>query len=498
MQKIVVDANTRLGRINPDLYGHFAEHLGRCIYDGFWVPETSAIPNCGGLRLDVAAALQKIHPPVLRWPGGCFADDYHWEDGVGPREKRPRRVNLCWGDDVETNAFGTHEFMRLCQLIGARPYLAGNVGGGSVREMRDWVEYCNFAGDSTRARQRAANGSPEPFRVSTWGVGNENWGCGGHFCPEDYAAEYKRFSTYLHDFPGAPLYLIACGPDGNKPEWTERFFKKLGGYKRIHGYAAHYYCGTAGSATAYSTEQFYELLHKSLYVERLIIEQRALLDRFDPERKIDLIIDEWGTWHPPTPGTNPKHLWQQNTLRDGLVAALSLDVFNRHSKTIAMATIAQTVNVLQALILTQGEQMVLTPTYHVYDMYQHHQGAESLPATFECGDFSFRGGALSGRLPVLAGSASLKEGAITLSVVNPHASNAAECEIEITGVAESMSMTLNELTHPDIRAHNSFAAPETLRPRSGKATLRGGRFKHCFPAASVTVMRICAAGFQPA
>jgi len=489
MQKITVHPTERLGRIRPELYGHFAEHLGACVYGGLCVPEDSSIPNTSGLRLDVIEALKRVRVPVLRWPGGCFADDYHWEDGVGPIASRPRRVNLWWGDDIETNAFGTHEFLKLCQLIGAKPYLCGNVGSGSVREMRDWVEYCNFAGDSTLARRRAQNGSPEPFNVHYWGVGNENWGCGGHFCPEDYAAEYKRYSTFIHDFPGAPLYLIACGPDGNKLEWTERFFKKLAGYRRIHGYAAHYYCGTAGTATDYNVAQWYELLHKSLYLETLIHEQRALLDQFDPQRRIGLIIDEWGTWHPPTPGKNPKHLWQQNTLRDALVAGLSLDIFNRNADKVVMSNIAQIANVLQALVLTDGEQMILTPTYHVYDMYKEHQGGESLGATFDCGDFSFRCGDKEQRLPVLAGSASIKEGAITLSVVNPHASIAAECEVELAGISSALQMSICELSHGDICAHNTFDAPDVLRPRAGNATLRGGRFKHVFPPASVSVFR---------
>src|SRR4051794_574484 len=301
--RITIVADEPIGTVRPELFGHFIEHLGRCIDEGIWVGEDSAIDNTGGFRTDVLNALRQLRIPVLRWPGGCYADDYHWEDGVGPPKDRPRRVNLWWGQNVETNAFGTHEFMRLCRYLGAQPYLAGNVGSGTPREMRDWMEYCNFAGDSTLARRRGRDGSPAPFNVRYWGVGNENWGCGGNMCPEDYAVEYKRYSTYLADFGGTKNCLIACGPDTGRKEfhadWTRRFFNKLGGHKKIHGFAAHYYCGTAGTATEYSTDQWYELLHKAARIEDRIITHRAIMDEFDHERKIGLIFDEWGTWHPP-------------------------------------------------------------------------------------------------------------------------------------------------------------------------------------------------------
>ncbi|MBM3189094.1 MAG: alpha-N-arabinofuranosidase, partial [Chloroflexi bacterium] len=292
--RITVCLDEPIATIQPQVYGHFAEHLGGCIYEGIWVGEDSPIPNVGGIRSDVVRAMHKIHPPVVRWPGGCFADDYHWQDGIGPRIVRPRRVNIWWGESIESNAFGTHEFVAFCRLIGAAPYICGNVGSGSPRELRDWVEYCNFPGGTTLSDQRAANGSPEPFQVKYWGVGNENWGCGGNFCPEDYAAEYKRFTTYLRDLGGTALYLVACGPSGNRPDWTRRFFDKLGSYSRIHAFAAHYYCGTAGAATEYTVDQWYELLHRGIQMEKLVVQQRAILDGYDPERKIGLIVDEWG------------------------------------------------------------------------------------------------------------------------------------------------------------------------------------------------------------
>jgi len=349
MAKITINPNDVIGTINPNIYGHFAEHLGWCIYGGVWVGENSPIPNTGGIRNDVVAALKKMKPAVIRWPGGCFADDYHWQDGVGPREQRPRRVNIHWGEVVESNAFGTQEFMRFCRMVGAEPYIVGNVGSGTVQELREWVEYCNFEGDSSLTQQRAADGSPDPLNVTYWGVGNENWGCGGSFSPEDYCTEFRRFATFVRGF-GRQLYVIACGPSGNDVEWTTRFFRKLRkdywDFKNLHGFAAHYYCGTAGTATEYTVDQWYELIARGLYMEELVVQQRAAMDAYDPSRKIGLIVDEWGTWHPVEPGTNPRFLFQQNSLRDALVAATSLDIFNRHADKVVMTNIAQTIKTL--------------------------------------------------------------------------------------------------------------------------------------------------------
>lgn len=491
--KIIVHLNEPPGPlIRPELYGHFAEHLGECVYGGLWVGEDSEIPNYGGLRADVIEALRRLKPPVLRWPGGCFADDYHWRDGIGPRRDRPRTVNLWWGQTIETNHFGTDEFLNLCRYLGAEPYLAGNVGSGSPAEMRDWMEYCNYGGDSTLARRRAANGSPQPFGVRYWGVGNENWNCGGAFCPEDYAAQYRRFATYLRDFGGTQPFLIGCGPDGNDLDWTRRFFTKLGarGLGMIHGYAAHYYCGTAGpSATEYDVNQWYELLAKAAAVETLIEQQRGLMDEFDPHRRVGLVLDEWGTWHFPTPGRNPAFLWQQNTLRDALAAAITLDTFNRHADKLVMANVAQVANVLQAMVLTAGDRMVLTPTYHVFEMYQSHQGGRAVRATFEAPALSFAAGDERRQLAGLSGSASVKDGVLTVSVVNPHATLPSDVAINLRGGPGALSsVAVRVLTHEDITAHNTFDDPEALLPKAGEVA-SGGDLRIELPAASVTVLQ---------
>ena len=486
--------NEPIGRIDPNIYGHFMEHLGGCIEEGCWVGTDSAIAHTGGVRDDVTAALRDIDAPLIRWPGGCFADDYHWEDGIGPRGDRPRRINIHWGDVIETNEFGTHEFMAFCRAVGAEPYFCGNLGSGSPREMRDWVEYCNFPGDSEWARQRRANGQDAPFNVRYWGVGNENWGCGGHFTPEDYGTEYRRFATYLRNWGKDPLFLIACGPNNNDLDWTRRFFTKLkkdhGHHPAIHGFAAHYYCGTAGTATDYTEAQWHELLWKANQMEPLVVQQRALMDAFDPERKIGLIMDEWGTWHPATPGHNPAFLWQQNTVRDALVAALTLDIFNRHADKIVMANIAQTINVLQALLLTDGDKMLKTPTYHIYDLYKPHQGAQSVRVLVDTPAESVDVDSKARKLPLLSCSASVKSGTLTLTVVNASAADTLEARISLFGGAQPTEFRTDSLRYEpgDIHAHNTHDAPEAvdLSSDSSAHTLESGSSTFVFAPASAT------------
>ena len=492
MAKITINPNDVVGTINPNIYGHFAEHLGWCIYGGVWVGEDSPIPNTGGIRNDVVAALKKMKPGVIRWPGGCFADDYHWQDGVGPREQRPRRVNIHWGEVVESNQFGTQEFIRFCRMVGAEPYIVGNVGSGTVRELREWVEYCNFDGDSTLVKQRADDGSPEPLDVTYWGVGNENWGCGGSFSPEDYCTEFRRFATFVRGF-GKQLYVIACGPSGNDVEWTVRFFRKLRhdywNFRNIHGFAAHYYCGTAGTATEYTVDQWYELIAKGLKMEPLVVQQRAALDAYDPERRIGLIIDEWGTWHPVEPGTHPRFLFQQNSLRDALVAATSLDIFNRHADKVVMTNIAQTINVLQAMILTQDEKMLVTPTGYVYELYSPHQGGLSLRTVIESGAVTYMAGGKEQQVEAISGSASRKGKTLFLTLTNAHATDAVDVTVELLGGASAQSGTARVLTG-EIHAHNTFDAPETLTPQPFAISASGASFVVTLPPASVVAAEI--------
>lgn len=345
-----VHADDEIGTIRPDLHGQFAEHLGSCVYGGLWVGKNSRIPNVEGYRKQAVEYLRELKIPVLRWPGGCFADDYHWRDGIGPVSQRPKRVNIHWGSYVEDNSFGTHEFIGLCRLIGAEPYFAGNVGSGSPQEMRDWIEYCNYPSGSTLASERARNGSPEPFRVRYWGVGNESWGCGGNMRPEHYADLYRNFATFLRDFGDTKLFLIACGPNTNDVQWTRGV---LDGFRRQlpHGIAMHYYSSGATAPTSYAPPQASDQFASFPKIEQAIIQQRALLDGYANGPKIGLLLDEWGVWDriPKEDEQRYGRLWQQSTMRSAVAAGLGLNVFNRQCEKLYMCNIAQIANVLSTL-----------------------------------------------------------------------------------------------------------------------------------------------------
>jgi alpha-N-arabinofuranosidase len=483
MAKITIDPNKPIGAISPHIYGHFTEHIGGVIYDGIWVGKDSSIPNVKGIRLSLIEHLKRINPSVIRWPGGCFADRYHWQDGIGSREKRPRRYGR-WSDVTEPNYFGTHEFIDFCRLVDAEPYFAGNVGTGSAEEFQQWIEYCNAPSNTTTlADVRAENGSPDPFRVKFWGVGNEAWGCGGSFTPEDYADYYRQFTTWLPAY-NMPLYCIACGPNGDDRDWTKRFFEQ---YKRasgtiINGWSFHYYCGSAGGAIDFTEAQFYELLNKANVMEKIINSQWELLEDYDPQHNVKLIVDEWGAWHPSGTEINSRHLFEQiSTMRDALIAGLTLDTFNRHADKVYMANVAQMINNLHSLFLADEEKFVATPNYYVYEMYLAHQGALSLHTEFDTTNV--------GDLPILAGSSSIKDKVICLTITNLHATESMETEICINeAVVKEARITC--LSHDDIHAHNTFTKPMEVVPKMSKIELENGRLIHNFNPASVTKLDI--------
>ena len=461
MRKVVIDTKAEKNRINRNIYGHFSEHLGRCIYQGIYVGEDSPIPNVNGMRTDVVEALKKIRVPVLRWPGGCFADEYHWKDGVGPKQKRKRMVNTHWGGVVEDNSFGTHEFLEFCRQVGCEPYINGNLGSGTVQEMSEWVEYMTFDGVSPMAEWRRENGREEPWHVKYFAVGNENWGCGGNMRPEFYADQFRRYQTYLRNFGGNRLFKIACGPSGDDYDWTDKVMAIAGRF--ADGIALHYYTvpsgdwGRKGSATEFSEEIYFDTLARALKMEELIRRHTAVMDKYDPEARVGLLVDEWGTWYDVEPGTNPGFLYQQNTIRDALAAALTLNIFNRHSDRVVMANIAQMVNVLQAVILTEGKKMLLTPTYHVFDLYKAHQDALLLPVEYE-----ERGiGSGEAGIPDLSVSASRNEnGEIHVTLVNPDPRG--EREISLTAAGMKDMCAAGRVLSGEIHAHNTFEAPETV------------------------------------
>ncbi|MBQ3155542.1 MAG: alpha-N-arabinofuranosidase [Clostridia bacterium] len=448
--KIKLDAANLGAVINRNIYGHFSEHLGRCIYGGLFVGKDSPIPNVNGMRTDVVEALKHIKVPVLRWPGGCFADEYHWEDGVGPQESRKRMVNTNWGGVVEDNSFGTHEFLELCGQLGCEPYINANVGSGTVREMAEWVEYLNSEGDSTVVKKRWANGRKDPWNVKYWGVGNESWGCGGNMRPEYYADEFRRYNTYCRNYGANRLFRIACGPNADDWNWTEVLMKNAAYH--CDAITLHYYTlptndwSHKGSATEFTAAEYYATLKHTRKMETLLDGHLAIMDKHDPAHKVGLIVDEWGTWYDVEPGTNPGFLYQQNTMRDAMVAAFNLNLFNSHADRVVMANIAQTVNVLQAVVLTDGDQMVLTPTYHVFDLFKAHQDAQLVPVTVACNQVE--------TLPQVNASASLKDGVLTVTAANIAADKAEKVVLDIENF-DAKQVSVRILTG-DICAKNTF------------------------------------------
>jgi alpha-N-arabinofuranosidase len=461
MNRIVINTDVDTGTISRHIYGHFSEHLGRCIYEGYWVGEDSAIPNTRGIRNDVVEALRRIRIPNLRWPGGCFADEYHWRDGIGPRESRPGMVNTHWGQVTENNHFGTHEFMDLCEQLGCEPYICGNVGSGSVQEMSQWIEYVTFPGRSPMADLRRANGREHPWKLTYWGVGNENWGCGGAMRPEHYADLYRRYAVYCRSYGQNKLFKVACGAPGPKYEWTDVLMREAA--SRMNGLALHYYCGSGAksrSATEFDEEDWFEQLKRAIRMDELITRHATIMDVHDPEKKVAMFVDEWGAWHQVEPGTNPGFLYQQNTLRDALVAAITLDIFNKHCGRVRMANIAQTVNVLQAMILTDGGKMLLTPSYHVFDLYQVHHDAARLDMHARFEDYPFG----EASIPAISASASRDaEGKVHLTLSNSDPNRGVEVSVDLRG-GEFAVVTGRVLTGKSINAHNTFAAPETIQP----------------------------------
>ena len=498
MNKATLNVGLARTKIDRNIYGHFAEHLGRCIYEGVWVGPDSSIPNTRGIRNDVVQALRRIKIPVLRWPGGCFADEYHWEDGIGPRESRPTMINTHWGGVTENNHFGTHEFLDLCAQLGCEPYICGNVGSGTVREMAQWVEYLNFGGKSPMADLRRENGREEPWGVTYWGVGNENWGCGGLMTADYYADQYRQYSLYCRNYEGRKLYKIACGPRDDDEYWTDVLMKKAGrlinGRSYMDGLALHYYTSIyengrkrVGQATDFTEAEWIEILRKGLHMEDLIRRHSTIMDRYDPEKRVALIVDEWGTWYKVEPGTNPGFLYQQNAMRDALVAATSLDIFNRHADRVRMANIAQTINVLQAVVLTDKEKMVLTPTFHVYEMYTVHHDATLVPVDLSSEKYEHDGV----EIPALSASASVDAGGklhLTMSNLNPHRD--LDVQLRVHGRScEAVSGTV--LSGDAMNAHNTFEDPERVRPRDfDGAKVKDGGLAVTVPKMSVIALEV--------
>ena len=462
--KLTINADLTLSKIDRQIYGHFSEHLGRCIYEGIWVGEDSPIPNTNGIRNDVVAALKEIKIPGLRWPGGCFADEYHWKDGIGDKEGRKKMINTHWGGVLENNHFGTHEFLMLCEMLDCEPIICGNVGSGTVQEMSEWVEYMTFDGVSPMADLRVKNGREKPWNLKYFGIGNENWGCGGNMRAEYYADVYRQYQTYVRNYGNNKLFKIACGPNTDDYHWTEVLMKNAGAF--MDGLSLHYYTITKdwadkGSATDFTEQEYMTTISKTLYMDELITRHSAIMDRYDPSKRVALVVDEWGNWFNVEEGTNPGFLYQQNTIRDGLVAALNFNIFHKHSDRVRMANIAQVINVLQSVILTEGDQIVLTPTYHVFNMYKVHQDATAVQLNLVTPSFERHGITLE----AVSATASIDEaGTLHISLAHVHPTEETSVEIDLRGLAlATTTISGSQLVGHSLDAHNTFEQPEAVK-----------------------------------
>jgi alpha-L-arabinofuranosidase len=490
--KITLNTDLAKTKINKHIYGHFAEHLGRCIYGGMYVGENNTkIPNTGGVRNDVIEALKELKVPNLRWPGGCFADAYQWKDGIGPKEKRPKMVNVWWGGVTEDNSFGTHDFLDLCERIGAEPYLAGNVGSGSVQDLSDWVSYVNQPTGSPMSDLRIQNGRKNPWNVKIWGVGNEAWGCGGNMTAEYYANIYRQYATFMKDItPESKLYKVASGASSDDFNWTETLMKNIP-HNMMSALALHHYSvlswvETKGPSVGFSETTYFKTMEEAWKMEEFVTKHSTIMDKYDPEKKIDLIVDEWGGWY-DTDAEGNGALYQQNTMRDAMIAGLTLNIFNNHADRVRGANLAQIVNVLQAVILTNEEKMLLTPTFHVMKMYNVHQDATLVPMSIESPNYEFNGK----KLTAVNSSASIDaSGALNISLTNIDYRKAHEVIINLRG-GEFSKVSGQILASAKIDDHNTFEQPNKISVKDfSGAKLEKGVLKLTIPAFSVVVLKV--------
>ena len=487
--KVTLNTDLAKIKINKHIYGHFAEHLGRCVYGGMYVGEgNTSIPNTAGVRNDIISALKDLKVPNLRWPGGCFADAYQWKDGIGPKANRPKMVNVWWGGSTEDNSFGTHDFLDLCERIGAEPYLAGNVGSGTVKDLSDWVSYVNHPAGSPMSELRKQNGREKPWNVKLWGVGNEAWGCGGNMTAEYYANIYRQYATFMQDNKDAKLYKIASGASDGDYAWTETLMKNIP-HNMMSGVALHHYSvlswGDKGPDVEFNEAHYFKTMEEAWKMEEFVTRHSTIMDKYDPEKKVDLIVDEWGGWYNEEKGLGV--LYQQNTMRDAMIAGLSLNIFNNHADRVRGANLAQIVNVLQSVILTKEEKMILTPTYHVMKMYNVHQDANLVPIQIESPSYQFG----DKKLTAVSVSASKDaSGALNISLTNIDYSKSQEISINLRG-EDFTKVSGQILASGKISDHNSFEQPNkvSIKEFSG-SKLDKGVLKLTLPAYPVVVLNV--------
>ena len=499
--ELSIDVSKTGTKIDRNIFGQFAEHLGHGIYEGVWVGPDSNIPNTRGIRNDVVAALRVLHVPNIRWPGGCFADEYHWRHGIGPVNQRPVTLNPDWGGVIEPNTFGTHEFMDFLDQIGADAYLSVNVGSGSPREAAEWLEYMTSAQPTTLAKERAANGHPATFKVAYLGVGNESWGCGGTMTPDYYLSQLKIYSHFVRNFNPAQqgkqqMLKIAVGPGGGGPEWNQWTEIIMKAYQNhpwswdMNGLSMHSYTVVhwppSFASVGFGETEYAQILKSTLEMDDLIRTHSAIMDKYDPQKKVALVIDEWGAWYAPLPGTNPGFLVQQNSLRDAILAALNLNIFARHADRVHMANIAQMINVLQAMVMTEKEKMLLTPTYYVFKMYVPFQDATFVPVIFNAGTYTLGNISLP-RIDAIA--AKDTKGKLWLAITNLDPNQPVEIDANLAGIT-AKSAVGQTLTAPKVDSVNAFDAPNTVTPKPISGKVQGSTLTLKLEPKSVTVISV--------
>ncbi|MDX2189186.1 MAG: alpha-L-arabinofuranosidase C-terminal domain-containing protein [Bacteroidota bacterium] len=476
--------------INKDIYGHFAEHLGRCIYDGIWVGEKSSIPNINGYRKDIIVALKDLNIPLLRWPGGCFADTYHWKDGIGPKEKRSSIVNVNWGGVTEDNSFGTHEFLNLCEMLGCDAYVSGNVGSGTVQEMAEWAEYMTSSNESPMTKLRKQNGREKPWNVKYFGIGNEAWGCGGNMTAEHYANLCRQYNTYLGYANGNMIRVASGGPDYDFNHWTEVTMKEVG--QRVQGFSLHYYTFPSdwnhkASATNFGDSLYFVSMQKTIKMDTIIRDHKTIMDKYDKDKKVGLMVDEWGVWCEVEPGTNPGFLYQQNSMRDAMLAAINLNIFNNHADRVKISNIAQVVNVLQSVILTKGDQMVLTPTYYVFKMFKVHQNARLIPIKLNSKSYTYNKQSIAA---INASASKDSTGKIHITLANMDHKNANEVTIDLGNIKTTTSKG-EIITADKVNAYNDFGKPEKVNIQKFEGyKLSSNKLTISMPAKSIVCLEL--------
>ncbi len=488
---ISLNLNETSDTISKHIYGHFAEHLGRCIYGGFYVGESTTIPNINGVRKDVVDALKKLKIPNLRWPGGCFADTYHWKDGIGEKKSRPSMLNVWWGNVKEDNSFGTNEFLNMCELLNTEPYLSGNVGSGTPSELSDWVKYTTHPnGSSPMPDAREKNGRATPWKVKFWGIGNEAWGCGGNMTAEYYANVYRQYATFMTNWNNTDkIYRIASGASDDNYAWTETLMKNIP-HNMLAAVAMHHYSvidwNKKSSATEFDEATYFKTMQKALQMEEMVTKHAEVMNKYDPKKKIALVVDEWGGWYDVEPGTNGAFLYQQNTMRDAMIAGTTLNTFNNHCDRVKMANLAQAINVLQSVILTKEEKMILTPTYHVMEMYNVHQDAQMIPIKMISNDYVLG----TEKLVAVSASASKdKSGVVHISLVNIDAQKAQTITLNLNGAFKNVSGRI--LTSDKLQNYNSFESPNKIVPTAFSGTkLSGDTLSLVLPPFSVVVLEL--------